>query len=1254
MQGVQSIHIDGSSLLELDGIGANTKSNDFDFGTVSFGSDKIQETEKLSKGEKTTDVTYQKPQQENKSGSVEDVMQQAENMDAAMMKNQMVVASNTTTTTDCKKMEEDGFSLPQMNTETIITVTDKIKMELAKAGVDISYFGDSLSAEQLESMSGNAVLAQKLAGKIQQLQADLPLTADNLEDCKETLQEASELHTLNDGSLKYMLDHQLEPTVANLYKAQYIGSSAYTNTDAYQIDLSGMQNQISRVIAQSGLEENEETISGSRWMIQNQVPLTADNLNYYMQLTSMNFPQNEESIMDAMITAVSEGKRPQDAVLIDHFSLISQAQKSVDIIQNISDESLAYVVNKGDAVTLQNLEYAQNQINSNALSTQEAEDTAKLVQSAAEIEKKEQDILNTQKTDSEASIHAETPDSNADLNSVNNEADLNTKNVSSAQNILPQSINNTDIYSTQQIDNTIPTSDSAQTAINTQPAAFQQTTIYTGQENINSTWTDRNTSQTVQVNINTPPSAVGVSQTVLETAAVRPSSTSDTARTDLHEASQTSDDQELHAVTSTENPNEDSDNMQNPSGSMSQQQSSQYTQVQIVYIKARRQLEEVRLMMTAESAYSLLKRGISVDTKSMENLIDHLKELENNYYKNLLSQGGVDPSDKNVSLFAETTEKIDQLKEMPAYAIGARNMEISTLDDLHQEGSRIQQSLAQANERYETMQTQVRRDLGDSIKKAFRNVDDILQDLGQEISPANERAVRILGYNQIEITPENITRMKAADQQVQMAFQNMTPSVIREFIGKGINPMDMDIQELNRNAQQIKSDLNIDSPEDKYSEYLYKLEHNHSITKEERSSYIGIYRLMNQVVQSDGAAVGALVSQGAQITMRNLLSAVRSEHHSNMDVTIDDSFGELKSGGYRNSITDQIEAGYQNECVKQAFDEISPERLHTVTSDADWEEQTPEQFLEQLKETPDDLAAEEAYYKQQLEDLTQCAKSSQEVYKVLEQYDLPNTVMNVLAVTEYMKDRNKAFQRLFQSENGRKPDSAISPDQYMTKNENGSVDVDFEAMKEELLRRFGEDVKKPEELAKAVAELAECAEKCMSTMIIEQDVTSLDIRELKLMNTQISIGAKMASDECFSMPIVVDGEVTNVTLKIVRGREEKGLINITLETRRFGKIAAELKARQSGITGYIAADSQKSKDTLESMNDDLTKMLQNEQEGAVQINYIMSRQLDLNHFANSSGNSEEPADDNLREVQTKTLYGMAEGFIRILKQLDAG
>lgn len=42
---------------------------------------------------------------------------------------------------------------------TIVTETDKIKAQLAKAGVDISFFGDDLTMEQLEAITGSVELA---------------------------------------------------------------------------------------------------------------------------------------------------------------------------------------------------------------------------------------------------------------------------------------------------------------------------------------------------------------------------------------------------------------------------------------------------------------------------------------------------------------------------------------------------------------------------------------------------------------------------------------------------------------------------------------------------------------------------------------------------------------------------------------------------------------------------------------------------------------------------------------------------------------------------------------------------------------------------------------------------------------------------------------------------------------------------------------------------------------------------------------
>ena len=60
----------------------------------------------------------------------------------------------------------------------------------------------------------------------------------------------------------------------------------------------------------------------------------------------------------------------------------------------------------------------------------------------------------------------------------------------------------------------------------------------------------------------------------------------------------------------------------------------------------------------------------------------------------------------------------------------------------------------------------MRTDLGDSIKKAFAGIPTMLQEMGLESTPENERAVRILGYNRMEITEESIAQIKDWDAEV--------------------------------------------------------------------------------------------------------------------------------------------------------------------------------------------------------------------------------------------------------------------------------------------------------------------------------------------------------------------------------------------------------------------------------------------------------------------------------------------------------
>ena len=561
----------------------------------------------------------------------------------------------------------------------------------------------------------------------------------------------------------------------------------------------------------------------------------------------------------------------------------------------------------------------------------------------------------------------------------------------------------------------------------------------------------------------------------------------------------------------------------------------------------------------------------------------------------------------------------------------------------------MRDTFERANQSYETLMTAPRADLGDSIQKAFCNVDDILNDIGLEATEANQRAVRILGYNQIEITQESVAEMKAADEQVQRVFRNLTPATVTEMIRRGIDPLDMDFSTLNATAEQIKKETSAND-ERGFGEFLWKLERTEGISQEERASYIGTYRLIHQVEQSDGAAVGALVNQGADITMRNLMMAVRSERRSGkMDYSVDESFGKVEGSGYSGtSITDQMEAAYQNNCVKDVADLLTPERMKVVASQTpDWEEMTPEQLKEALAQAQtDDASQDYAYAKEQLDQLSQSAKMTQDIYTVLQKYDIPNTMTNVMAMEAMVNDRNGVFRQIF---------GESAKGSHKEENEE-----QLARAKEQVLEDFGEAIASPEGLAAAQEQLAEVAENVMKGMIDSDDVTSLDIREMRLLSAQLSIGSMMAKEEQYAIPVQTESGVVGISLKVVRGDGEKGLVDITMETKLHGKIAATFQAKEHGVSGLIASDREDTKELLDSRQESLTAVLDSGNEA--DLHYACIADLDLNHFstgvfgvdAPEQQETTEKQSDTTYQVQTTRLYHIAESFVRQVQDLLQG
>ena len=210
-----------------------------------------------------------------------------------------------------------------------------------------------------------------------------------------------------------------------------------------------------------------------------------------------------------------------------------------------------------------------------------------------------------------------------------------------------------------------------------------------------------------------------------------------------------------------------------------------------------------------------------------------------------------------------------------------------TLNQVHISGTALRSQYDEAKERYETWMTNTREDLGDSIQKAFRNVDSILEDLGMETSEENRRAVRILGYNRMELSRENVETVRDTDMELQRVVDKMTPAAVLQTIRDGKNPLEMTLPELDDYLDSIP--YGKEQEIEKFSRFLYKLDKNKAITEEERTAYIGIYRMLRQFEKTDNAGVGALINIGAEVSFKNMLSAVRSQKRAGMDFMVDDA-----------------------------------------------------------------------------------------------------------------------------------------------------------------------------------------------------------------------------------------------------------------------------------------------------------------------------------------------------------------------------
>lgn len=225
-------------------------------------------------------------------------------------------------------MQEEGFDFGGMEPEEAVTIVDKIKAELVRSGKQVAGYTDDLDMETLAAALGSRTLAEAVAKSF--AETDIPLTEENLQAVSRAWTMAEQLQKPDEGSVRYLIDNELESEIWNLYLAENSGAAAggkntpkfyeedvqgYYTRNAGSAESGAMQEQIDNIIRQTGRSVNEESRKDAAWLLENGLPLTGENLERLEELQELELPVSPERFGDAVAVAIAEGKHPVHASL---------------------------------------------------------------------------------------------------------------------------------------------------------------------------------------------------------------------------------------------------------------------------------------------------------------------------------------------------------------------------------------------------------------------------------------------------------------------------------------------------------------------------------------------------------------------------------------------------------------------------------------------------------------------------------------------------------------------------------------------------------------------------------------------------------------------------------------------------------------------------------------------------------------------------------------------------------------------------
>ena len=142
----------------------------------------------------------------------------------------------------------DGFNIMDSSPDEMVSIIDKIRIELAMHSDDYVAYGTGVSKSAIEQVAGSAGVSADVVERLSG--AGVSLDEDTLKQAQSALDQAAAIGELSEKAKYYMIANDIAPTIDGIYKAE-MSVAGMPQSSGYEIsfqEFNAMRPQIESLI----------------------------------------------------------------------------------------------------------------------------------------------------------------------------------------------------------------------------------------------------------------------------------------------------------------------------------------------------------------------------------------------------------------------------------------------------------------------------------------------------------------------------------------------------------------------------------------------------------------------------------------------------------------------------------------------------------------------------------------------------------------------------------------------------------------------------------------------------------------------------------------------------------------------------------------------------------------------------------------------------------------------------------------------